>query len=385
MELMLWRWSTAVQVASCLMVTLFFVVFATRARSAEVLAWRRAWLMNAVALLVTVAFWMSEPTGAPPRLVSAVYLSAKLAFLASLAGGIWMVARPAASFPGGRRSAYFIAAYSVVGALLSTSLPALGVVGSIAIAGFLLPMGVWSARQGIPGFRWLGLGLLVRGAVAAAEGVAYATQLSVFTILSDQLRDAASLFMAASSSFDSGAEWLLALGCVLVTMQRQRHEVELVNRDLLAAQENLRSLADLDPLTGLLNRRVMGEVLRQAQTTGGSIAFIDLDDFKRVNDLHGHEAGDALLRIFAQALRDSFRPGDAVVRYAGDEFVVVARELDAVALGERIAVLRETARDIPFSFGVSELNAGMNPDVALRSADARMYAAKALTQGAQAA
>jgi len=84
-----------------------------------------------------------------------------------------------------------------------------------------------------------------------------------------------------------------------------------------------------DPLTGLANRALLDDRLREAladcQGTGLSLAalFIDLDDFKLVNDLLGHEAGDHLLREMADRLVDSSRPSDSVARFGGDEFVMV--------------------------------------------------------------
>ena len=384
MELMLWRWSTAVQVTSCLIVMLFFAVFARTARTPDVLAWRRAWMMNATALGLTAGFWLTDANAAPAVLVRGGYLLAKLGFVAVLIEGAWSAARPALPLPWTRAWTAGLVLYATIGAVVCVPIPLLGAYGSSAIALVLLPAGVWGFRAGVPGFRWLGLGLVVRGGVAAVEGMAYAAELG-WLPPSVPLAEHASVFLSASSSFDSGAEWLLALGCVLVTMQRGRHEVELANRELLAAQADLRTLADRDPLTGLLNRRVLVDVLRDQASSGGAIAFIDLDHFKQVNDLHGHEAGDAVLKAFADALRRSFRPIDAVVRYAGDEFVVVAREVDAASLEERIAALRDVAGDTRFSFGISDFPAGSDPEIALGRADARMYDSKARRRGVHAA
>ena len=87
----------------------------------------------------------------------------------------------------------------------------------------------------------------------------------------------------------------------------------------------LRGRADHDGLTGLLNRRAMDEVLAETIDSGREalLVFIDLDGFKGVNDTHGHEAGDEVLRVLAARLRRPLRAGDAVARYGGDEFVVL--------------------------------------------------------------
>lgn len=100
--------------------------------------------------------------------------------------------------------------------------------------------------------------------------------------------------------------------------------------DRVARQAELARLADLDPLTGALNRRALTsravELLGQARRQGGSvtIAFVDLDRFKAVNDEHGHEAGDEVLRITADRIRSSIRRDDALGRWGGDEWVVAA-------------------------------------------------------------
>jgi diguanylate cyclase (GGDEF)-like protein len=231
---------------------------------------------------------------------------------------------------------------------------------------------------------WLSVGFLARGLLCVMEGVSYAIRLAAPGSVPAELEAWTNSFVAASSSFDSGTEWLLALGFVLGLSHRSQRELERYNRELLAAQEELRRLADRDPLTALANRRSLPGIFRAVQPQGALLLFFDLDDFKRVNDVFGHQAGDDCLKRFAAALRDSFRPSDAVVRYAGDEFLVVAGGLDAAGASERVAALRrhlaqgpQGGEPVRFSVGMAELPAGGQPDEALRAADQSMYAAKA--------
>lgn len=119
--------------------------------------------------------------------------------------------------------------------------------------------------------------------------------------------------------------------------------------DRVARQADLARLAELDPLTGALNRRALTarahDMIVDAREHGGSvaIAFVDLDRFKAVNDAHGHRAGDEVLQIATDRIRSSIRHDDALGRWGGDEWVVVAPRdptvdgpAEAAALAARI-------------------------------------------------
>jgi len=171
---------------------------------------------------------------------------------------------------------------------------------------------------------------------------------------------------------------------VLAVSERGRRALEASHHRLLLAQDDLRQLADRDPLTGAINRRALREIFNDVQRSGAMLLFFDLDGFKQINDLYGHAAGDDCLRTFANALRESFRPSDHVVRYGGDEFLLVARGLDAAGARARIDDVTERMdRNFGsvwcgFSVGVTELVPGGSPDQALQIADQNMYAAKNL-------
>ncbi|GAB6177317.1 sensor domain-containing diguanylate cyclase [Desulfobaculum senezii] len=158
----------------------------------------------------------------------------------------------------------------------------------------------------------------------------------------------------------------------------------------VTAHERLRLLATSDPLTTLLNRRAMEDILRQefARATRYdsplSLAFIDLDDFKTVNDTLGHDAGDCLLHFFATTLKTLTRATDICSRYAGDEFVVILPETtaaQALRLMQRATAFFERTTtpqydlQVRFSFGIAEAHERgvTGPSSLLKRADSRLY------------
>jgi diguanylate cyclase (GGDEF)-like protein len=151
----------------------------------------------------------------------------------------------------------------------------------------------------------------------------------------------------------------------------------------LALAERLRLSAEIDPLTGLGNRRRLGALLAR-MAPGDAIVSLDLDHFKAVNDTLGHAAGDEVLRDFGAFLDSVTRTGELAVRTGGEEFVLVATAEAGVGNGAEplVALLdrlgRAWARRYPvtsFSAGVSVYTGG-NPDVVLRRADEALYEAK---------
>ncbi|WP_455380421.1 GGDEF domain-containing protein [Acidihalobacter prosperus] len=111
---------------------------------------------------------------------------------------------------------------------------------------------------------------------------------------------------------------------------------------LSASNVLLLTQSSQDPLTGVANRRELLSrlevMLKQAQNTGQSIGilFIDLDNFKLINDQYGHDIGDLFLIEVASRLGSVLRPEDIIARYGGDEFVIAALGVDPVALKERL-------------------------------------------------
>jgi len=163
----------------------------------------------------------------------------------------------------------------------------------------------------------------------------------------------------------------------------------------VTAHEKLKHLAYHDPTTGLLNRRVMETVLAREFARASryesplSIAFIDLDDFKSINDRYGHDAGDETLRHVSESLLQMSRECDVVARYAGDEFVLILPQTPQEACEQVVARIRDYLCAQPFawqddlitvrfSYGISSTTEPDIPDwqTLLREADQNLLAAK---------
>ncbi len=147
--------------------------------------------------------------------------------------------------------------------------------------------------------------------------------------------------------------------------------------------------AHTDVLTGLQNRRSFErratERLRAAPRAADTVVMVDIDHFKRLNDSHGHEAGDRALRLFAGVLRASLRERDIVCRLGGEEFAIMLLDcsadeavgvLESVALSLKEAITRSTSPRFTASFGLAETDAVSSLEELLARADARLYEAK---------
>lgn len=185
--------------------------------------------------------------------------------------------------------------------------------------------------------------------------------------------------MTVALSFVNQLSFAAVAGIAMVTF-----------RHLRATQEQLSRLATNDPLTNLVNARAFSARLTQELERNRryprplALLYLDLDDFKVINDSHGHQTGDAVLRLVAEAMRSSVRQADVVGRLGGDEFAVLMPETDAAladAAARRLAGgLRTVFKGTPTvtaSIGVVSCSTpDSTADELLRRADQAMYEAK---------
>jgi diguanylate cyclase (GGDEF)-like protein len=154
--------------------------------------------------------------------------------------------------------------------------------------------------------------------------------------------------------------------------------------------ETMTNLAHTDTLMRIANRReldttIIRETRRAARHNQPlSVIMIDLDHFKRINDTHGHEIGDAVLKETAEVAQSSLRLSDLLGRWGGEEFLVIAPQTDAAQARELAERLRLALASHPFahighltaSFGVAEYHPQEMPEDWLKRADLALYAAK---------
>jgi diguanylate cyclase (GGDEF)-like protein len=198
-------------------------------------------------------------------------------------------------------------------------------------------------------------------------------------------------YLRYTSMFDLLFETLLGFGTVMVLMESVRREVEIANKALTRARDRLELLVQMDPLTEALNRHAFHSLLRgpeggyEGAVTSGSVAILDIDNLKPINDTWGHTAGDKAIRAVARAMRSLIRADDMLFRWGGDEFLVLMFKLPQPDASRRIEKLNNilaencerwigTPLTVTVSFGVAGFTSLTDLGQAIEQADKAMYA-----------
>ena len=196
-------------------------------------------------------------------------------------------------------------------------------------------------------------------------------------------------YLQYTSVFDLLFEILLGFGTVMVLMESVRHEVEMANTKLLKARDQLELLVQMDPLTEALNRHAFHSLLRRPEVgqdvvTSGSVAVLDIDNLKPINDTMGHTTGDKAIRAVARATRSLVRADDMLFRWGGDEFLVLMFKLPQPEARRRMEKLNKILEEncehwtgikltVTVSFGVAGFTSLTDLGQAIEQADKAMY------------
>jgi len=182
-------------------------------------------------------------------------------------------------------------------------------------------------------------------------------------------------------------ETLLAFSAMLMWMEAQNEQLRRANEELALSRQQLAQSAQLDPLTGLLNRAALNQACEAdaGQHPSGIVAVLDLDNFKDINDSLGHLTGDEVLASIGGLIRGSIRRTDQAWRWGGDEFVILFQDQTRESADERLAGLAERlqrfqvrgrgALPIRVSWGTAEIGSSSLRQ-ALEEADNHMYMKK---------
>ena len=180
----------------------------------------------------------------------------------------------------------------------------------------------------------------------------------------------------------------LSFCMMALSAERMRAELEEANLKLAEAARELALAARTDSLTGLLNRRALDDFIATPDRIHeGVLAAVDMNELKKMNDDHGHEAGDVAIRVIARALRVHFRVTDPIFRLGGDEFLVLMPGGTLVEMTRRMESLDRALLDQRFpgqakpvnlsvSWGLATYSGATGLVMALRSADETMYEQK---------
>jgi diguanylate cyclase (GGDEF)-like protein len=197
-------------------------------------------------------------------------------------------------------------------------------------------------------------------------------------------------YLQYTSFYDLLMQYVLAIGVVAMGMQETQHQLRESNAQLQEAQTQLRQLAQIDPLTGVFNRHAFHEICNAELAPGTELStphtlvLLDIDNLKKINDLAGHSMGDEVLRTVAQFTARNIRGNDCLVRWGGDEFLLLMRQTPAPEaerrLVELVEQLKQQSANSPagrlffgISYGVAQFRSIGALPKAIEEADQKMY------------
>ena len=374
-------YATFVQAVGLWMFALLLVVLARPVNREWFIDFAKSFVFLAVAVSsLRVAFTLGPVYGAP---FFFCYFFGEYLFLYFVALGTKRLAGQDHRLPQGALLVVGVALAAILS--LQTNFSVAFVFQAAIMAGGFFLAFIFALRRPVRELPGLGLHLLRFALVVLGVGFAQYVPILASVLLDG--RELPEIYAAFMPVFDLLFESLLACAMIVVGMESVQLQLASTNDNLEQARRKLDVLARTDPLTELMNRHAFAAVL-DAPPEGpasGSLAVIDLDGLKSINDTHGHHAGDQAIRAFAKALRTRLRADDLIFRWGGDEFLAVMFGLPVEETAARLRAVGEVEVTLESprctvwvrgSFGVAPFGSIGELRAAAEVADAAMYEAK---------
>jgi diguanylate cyclase (GGDEF)-like protein len=381
----------AIQCVGILLITLLSMFMRSSIRSNALRYWTASWASLSLAL---ISLFAAFRLGSTHTIFYSCYFFGEYLFgLLFIAGCRSQVKNLALT----RKHGYFL----VPAVVVSLVLPYISrdfndlFMTHAAILAVLFTISLFIVRRGEvtkPGIRLMSIALLLITIDFLHYVPAFAARKGLFGIT------VPTSYFRYTSLFDLLFELLLGFGTVMVLMESVRREVELTNRKLTNARDQLELLVQMDPLTEALNRHAFHSLLRGPESgtgntaTSGSVAVLDIDNLKPINDTLGHTVGDKAIRAVARAMRSLVRADDMLFRWGGDEFLVLMFKLPQPDASRRIEKLNKILEEncerwigapvtVTVSFGVAGFTSLPDLGQAIEQADKAMYAQRNRVRG----
>ena len=377
------QFSLLVQAAGTVLLFVVFLLLYRKFRRPPFLDWIASWAFFLVSLFLLWLMW--SPFSTPPRLLLLAQVAAMLAHVFFLLRGVW---RFREEQPVSRPMEMLWAIPILAAAWLLSSLPATPAVGWAAplsflrAAGYVVTAGAFAITPGSVGGRAiLSLSFLVWGVERAIMGVAY-LRYGDMMAMPESLQYAYFLEMFV--------EMTIGVGIIILLFEASQSQLQEEMQRLVESDSAAKEMGIRDRLTGLYNRHYFNDVIRRELArsrrhgSGLSVLLIDVDRFKEINDVRGHQVGDEVLQFVANYLTACVRESDLVFRWGGDEFLVLLTHSDEASAAQKA---EELGRHLPHIPGAEQLQPTLSVGWAthrpkaefpktLAEADARMYEMK---------
>jgi diguanylate cyclase (GGDEF)-like protein len=383
----------AIQCGGILLITLLSLFMRSSIKSVSLRYWTASWASLSLALLGLFIGFHIEPT---QKLFYSIYFFGEYVFgLLFIAGCLNQVSRT----PRQRPRAYFLIPALVVAFVLPNAsrdfndlfMIHSAIVAALFMAAFITLHRGFKNEERTAGVRVMSAALLLLTACFLHYVPVFGARKGLWGVT------VPAAYLQYTSVVDLLFEMLLGFGTVIVLMESVRREVELANLKLTEARDQLELLVQMDPLTEALNRHAFHSLLRRPEKgeeskSSGSVAVIDIDNLKPINDTFGHTVGDKAIRAVARAMRSLVRADDMLFRWGGDEFLVQRFNLPHAEAVQRLQKLNEILEEngrrwtsvpitVTVSYGVAGFNSLTGLGDAIETADKAMYAQRNQTRG----